>query len=132
MRYRNRWRLAGVAVLAGSLAAIPGCVAAAVGAGAGIGTYAYATGALSATLDGTVERVAAATKAAFEELKLAEANVKSDALLGEGKAKFADGTSVKVDIKRISDKTTEIRIRVGTFGDKALSVQVYDAIKKHV
>jgi hypothetical protein len=37
-----------------------------------------------------------------------------------------------VKLEKQSDTVTEIRIRVGTFGDEALSRQILDKIKTHL
>ncbi|MBI2947372.1 MAG: DUF3568 family protein [Verrucomicrobia bacterium] len=38
----------------------------------------------------------------------------------------------QVALRRLSDQETEIRIRVGTSGDEAISRQVLDKIKKRL
>ncbi|MEE9503538.1 MAG: DUF3568 family protein [Thermodesulfobacteriota bacterium] len=45
-------------------------------------------------------------------------------------ASGAGGKKIKVSLKKISDKLTEIKIRIGTFGDESLSRHTLEKIKK--
>ena len=55
-----------------------------------------------------------------------------DALSAELTARNASDKKIMVKLKKISDTTTEVRIRVGTFGDESLSRVVLEKIKKHL
>lgn len=109
-----------------------GCVAVAVGAGAGAGTYAYVTGKLTATVDAPIDRTFAATKAAMGDLKFSITHDSADALVGQTIARMSDGTEVTIDLKKVTDKTTQVTIRIGMFGDEAKSTATLDAIKKNL
>lgn len=135
MIFGNTHRIV-IAVVAGACLStgLTGCLVAAAGAGAaaGVGTYAYVTGKLSATLDAPLDRAHSASVKAVESLKFSEASKALDAFNGFVTARAADGAEVKINLKRLTDTTTEVEIRVGTFGDKNRSVAIYEEIKKHL
>lgn len=132
MPMRSLHRLV-LVVAAGTLlsTALTGCLIAAAGA-AGAGTYAYVTGKLTATLDAPLQRAHSAGVKAVESLKFAGTSQQVDAFNGVVTALAADGSEVKIDLKRLTDKSTEVQIRVGTFGDKSRSVAIYEEIKMHL
>jgi hypothetical protein len=43
-----------------------------------------------------------------------------------------DGKSYWVDIRRVTDKTSKIEVRVGVPGDEAAARRIMDAILKHM
>jgi hypothetical protein len=97
-------------------------------AGAGTGTYFFVKGNLKRTYEAPVERVWAATVQSVEELKLATESKKHDAFGGEIKGKMADGTSFTIELKRQGEKSTEVGVRIGTFGDRVKSEAIHDKI----
>jgi hypothetical protein len=103
-------------------------VAGAVAAGAAAGTYFFVKGNLTRNYEAPVERVWKATLQSVEELKLATESKKHDAFGGVIKGKMADGTSFTIELKRLSEKSTEIGVRVGTFGDRIKSEAIHDKI----
>ena len=107
-----------------------GCLVAA--AGAAVGGVAYVKGDLDAIVDGNVDQVFDATKAAFEELKMPLLSSWNGA--GEAKVEARVGTDNKatVNIKGQSEKATKVTIRVGTFGDEALSQRILEKIKANL
>ena len=108
-----------------------GCVAV-VAAGAAGGTVAYVRGALQATLDQPVEPVGAAATRAMGDLKFALVSSKVDAVSGEIIARTALDVKIAIVLKRLSDRSTRVDIRVGVFGDQAISQQVLEQIKKNL
>jgi len=103
-------------------------VAGAVAAGAAAGTYLFVKGNLKRTYEAPVERVWAVTVQSVEELKLATESKKHDAFGGEIKGKMADGTSFTIELKRLGEKSTEVGVRIGTFGDRVKSEAIHDKI----
>jgi Protein of unknown function (DUF3568) len=47
-------------------------------------------------------------------------------------ARNASDKRIVVHLKKMSDTVTEIRVRVGTFGDEALSRVILDKINQHL
>lgn len=115
------------------MAPVGGCVAVAVGAAAGVGTYVYVSGRLETLLEAPIDRVWLATRGAIaDDLGLRVEKAEQDAMKGELRAKQADGTTVRVNLERKGDNLTEVRIRVGTFGNEAQSRMILDRIEKRL
>jgi len=119
--------------LAALLAFGSGCALFVVGAaaGAGAGTYAYVDGELKDTEAVSYDTAYDATMAAMKDMGYAVVeNTK-----GETSAKITvrstGDNKITITLNKQSSTVTEIRIRVGTFGDKNLSEQVLDKIKSH-
>ncbi|GJQ28863.1 MAG: membrane protein [Phycisphaerae bacterium] len=125
---KSLMNLTAAGLLLVALAPMPGCVV--VAAGAGAGTYAYVTGTLKSDLDATLDKAYAASQKAVKALEFAETSKAKDALQGVVEAKMADNTSISIKLKKKTDSTTEVVIRVGTFGDEAKSIMILDEIKK--
>jgi hypothetical protein len=109
-----------------------GCIALVVGGAAGAGTYAYVSGELKTTESASLDRAWSASQGAIKELQFKVTTEQKDALQGRLIARTAADKKVEVNLKKISDNTTEIRIRVGTFGDEDLSQLILQKIKKRL
>ena len=110
-----------------------GCTAAwlAGGAAAGIGTYKYIKGELQSTEKVSLDKAYAATEKAIKELEFTITSKQKDTFAGEVIARRATGKKVTVKLKRLSNSVTEIKIRVGTFGDEYISKDILDTMKKY-
>jgi hypothetical protein len=121
-------------ILGLSLVVNSGCpaifVGAAAGGAAGAGAVAYIDGELKSTEEVSLNRAWKATEKAMCDLDFRITDKAKDALDAQLKASGASGKKIQVALKRISKNRTEIRIRVGTFGDESLSLQILDTIKK--
>jgi len=108
-----------------------GCALFLVGAGVavGAGTVAYVDGELKAADNVTMDKGWNASLRAMQDLEFKVAESQKDALAGKIVARRADGTRIVVQVKRQTDQVTGFRIRVGVFGDEALSHMIYDKIK---
>jgi hypothetical protein len=95
------------------------------------GTVVYVRGELQATEEVPLDTAWEATQKAMGDLKFATTSKAKDALAGELIARRASGKKVTVKLKRQSNTLTEIRIRVGIFGDEPTSHEIHKAIKKH-
>jgi hypothetical protein len=102
-----------------------------VGAGAGAGAVAYVRGELKAIEDVSLDQAWAATKQAMSDLEFAVTKSEKDAFNGELVARGAGDKKIVVKLGRESDVVTEIKIRVGTFGDEVMSRKILETIKKH-
>ena len=120
--------------LAAALAVLQsGCVLFLVGAaaGAGAGTYAYVSGELKGSESVSLDKAWNASLAAMKDLEFPITTKSKDALQAEVVARTSADKKIVVKLKKVSDKTTEIRVRVGTFGDETLSRMILDKIKSH-
>jgi len=102
---------------------LQGCLTAAVGG------VAYMRGDLEEIEAKDIDAVYAATKKAVEQLEL---NVSRDALSAEIVAHTAQGLKITIKLKSTTEDTTQISIRVGTFGSEKKSRFIHDQIKKNL
>ncbi len=128
----SRFRIVPAALLVALSAVGSGCVALVAGAAAGAGTYAYVTGELKATVDGTLEETYQASRKAIQTLKFTPTEFKSDALQARVGAKMADDRAVSIELAKATDATTEVRIRVGAFGDEKVSTEILAKIRENL
>ncbi len=111
-----------------------GCAAVALvaGGGAGAGTIAYLRGELKSMEDAPLEQTYQAAQKAIKDLEFIVTSEQKDAFSAKLVARSATDKRVEVNLKELSDKLTEVRIRVGTFGDEALSRLILEHLKKHL
>ena len=106
-----------------------GCVAVAA-AGAGAATYGYASGALKTTLDAPVPAAQRASEAVVENLGFSLVSSTGDRLEAEVIARTAGDDKVTIKIESLAENASEIRIRVGMFGDETRSARIYEEIQR--
>jgi hypothetical protein len=124
-----------VLLLLASPVVLTGCLAAAAvggGAVAGAGTIAWIQGELKSTEGYPFAKVWAATVKTIEQLDFIVVNKVSDAISGEIDSVTADNKKVKIQVKRVGDNITEIKIRVDTFGDETLSRYILNKIQSNI
>jgi len=124
-----------MAVLMASLLALTsGCFLFVVGAAAGGGAagYAWVNGEVKITEGSSINQTWDASLAAMKGLEFTVTDKSKDALSGYVTAQTADNKTVKINLKYISNTSTEIRIRVGTFGDEDLSRIILGKINSHL
>ena len=111
-----------------------GCAALVVGgavAAAGVGTYAYVNGEIEGNEAVTLDRAYDASLAAMKDLQFPVTKKTKDALQAQIAARNSADKAIEINLKKVSDTTTQIRIRVGTFGDESMSRLILDKIKSH-
>jgi hypothetical protein len=112
-----------------------GCPAALFGAGAAVGAGAlvWQSGWLRGSIPEPIERVHRAAKSALADFK---ATLEEDTLKapksGMVDATMPDGRRVVVETKALGEKETQVRIRVGFWGDQAVSMRLFEQMKKHL
>ena len=90
----------------------------------GSGIYSWTQRELRGNFAGPMLDVAAAAERAFADLRLVGVDRAVDGLKGKVTASMADGTGVRVKLKAMDFETTKFSIKIGPFGDKAMSQQV--------
>ena len=125
MRTRFLFAPLGLALLATT--SLSGCLA--VAAGAGAAGAVYVMGSLDSSLPGTPEKVVDATETALKDTDIHVVSKDATGIDGDVVGRTALDTKIHVTVKKQDDKTSKISIRVGTFGDRELSQQIYDKIK---
>ena len=123
-------RLAASAMLS-TLLVTSGCFALAVGAGAGA-TVAYVRGDLDATLAGGFDKSVRAVNQAIEQLHFAKVSENKDALRVTTIARNAADKKIEFYVIKLTDDATQLKIRVGTFGDEALQVSILEKVKSNL
>jgi hypothetical protein len=125
---KNRWF--NLMLVAAALAAGAGCAVVVVGGAAavGAGTYAYVNGEFKATESASLDRTWDATLAAMKTLEFPVTSQKKDALQAELTVRNSADQRIQIKLKKLSESATEVRIRVGTFGDEPLSRLIFDKI----
>ena len=101
-----------------------------MGGAAGAGTVAYVGGELKTVEEVSLNRAWNATQKAMNNLGLTITTKEKDAFDGQLIAKGTANKTIKIKLNKQSDTLTEIKIRVGTFGDESLSLQILESIKK--
>lgn len=106
---------------------------AAVGAAVGVGATAYVKGKLQTRMKADPRAIAKATEKSFEAMKIRKISSTNSATEAEVNGRTTEDTSIAVTAQ--ADGTTgesSVYIRVGTFGDQAMSLKIYDEINKHL
>jgi hypothetical protein len=120
-------------LLTGLMTGSSGCLLVAAGAGAA-GTVAYMQGDFETSEPYDISTVYAATRKAAEDLKLyvVEGECGQDALSATVVTRDAADKRITIKLKSVTEKTTRISVRVGTFGDDAKSHMVYHQIRENL
>lgn len=123
----NTWRILTAILLGACAFTLSGCILAAAGAGAG--AVAYVRGELEANLDHDYNAVVEAARGAVADLEFARVSENKDALKAVMVSRTAMDKKVEITISNSGKSLTNIKIRVGVFGDEQLSMSILDRIK---
>lgn len=115
----------------GALGLQQGCVAVVAGAGAGA-AVAYVRGDLDTTLETGLDKGVDAVNGAISQLKFAKVSEKKDALEAIVIARNAADKRIEIRLEHQGARLTKLKIRVGVFGDEALSLAILEKIKSNL
>jgi hypothetical protein len=117
-----------------ALGAQLGCAVVLIGSGAiaGAGLVAYAKGELSAIEEVSFPRAWAAAQAAMDDLDLTIVSRQRGEVSAKLVARGGDNRRVTVSLERQVGDLTEIRVRVGIFGEESLSRLVLEKIRQRL
>ena len=101
-----------------------------IGGAAGAGTAGYVGGELKTVEEVSLNRAWDATQKAMNNLGFTITSKEKDAFNSKLIAKSVANKIIKIKLNRQSNMLTEIRIRVGTFGDESMSLKILESIKK--
>ncbi len=121
-------RLAGFAALATLFAGTSGCGALLLVGGAGTSAIAFATGELRSTEKTALAELDAACASAVDVLGYDEVETERTADQIRWRARTASGDPVDIRLMARKSDRTELRIRIGVFGDEAKSRLVLEQI----
>ncbi|HEX9831016.1 MAG TPA: DUF3568 family protein [Thermodesulfobacteriota bacterium] len=108
-----------------------GCAAVLLGGAAGAGTVLYIKGELQSTEEVSLGTAWMATQTAIKDMEFITGTTEKDDISAKLIAYTSDDRKIQINLKRKTDKLTEIVIRVGTFGDESLSHLILDNIRKN-
>ena len=88
------------------------------------------------TLTGKVEKALMSIRPRLQadggDVELVGVDATVDQLKGKISARMAVGTKVSINLEAIDFDNTSIRIKVGTFGDKSISLQLLRNIERRL
>lgn len=123
--------LVAAGMLLGATLVTSGCLAVAAGAGAGA-TVAYVRGDLDVTLNANIDRSLFAVNEAVRQLQFAKVSERKDALQAIVIARNVSDKKIEMRLDKLAQDATKLKIRVGTFGDEALTQAVLEKIKANL
>ena len=95
-------------------------------------SYSWVEGALESVLAGAMPEVVEATTATLTDLELVGIDSTVDGLKGKITARMAVGTKVQIGLEAIDFELPSIRIKVGTFGDRSVALQILRNVEKRL
>ena len=95
-------------------------------------SYSQAEGVLRATLPGSMPDVVNSTNDTLTDLELVGIDSTVDKLKGKITARMAVGTKVTINLEAVDFSNTSVKIKVGTFGDRSISLQILRNIEKRL
>ncbi|MBI2469826.1 MAG: DUF3568 family protein [Planctomycetes bacterium] len=109
-----------------------GCAALLIGGGAGAGTVAYLKGELKSTEETSIDKTWQAAQETMKDLEFVITSKEKDVFSAKLIAYRANDKKVEMYLRKASENTTEVKIRVGVFGDESLSLIILKSLKKHL
>jgi len=109
-----------------------GCKSAVVTPDGTDANYSWVEGSLKAVVAGAMPEVIEATNETLEDLDLVGIDSTVDKLKGKITARMAVGTKVTINLEAVDFDNTSVRIKVGTFGDRSISLQILRNIEKRL
>ena len=89
-------------------------------------------GDLDATLNVSFEKAVQATDLAMKQLRFEKVSEKQDGLQAVLVSRNATDKRVEIRLEKVADDATNLKIRVGTFGDESLAVSTYTQINANL
>ncbi len=112
---------------------IYGCFALFVGAAAGTGTAAWLSGKLTQEFNAPYERTINAAEKALRSLKLEIIKEAKETNVTQLKSKYTDGRDIWIDIRKVTENSTKVEIRVGAVSpDKAAADKIFKKIQRYL
>ena len=96
------------------------------------GTYVYEQPWLETIEHASLDRTWQATQDAIADLEFTVDERAKDSLQAKLTSKQASGTTVRVDLLRMDDDSTKVRIKVGAFGDREVAELVLNKIRARI
>ena len=84
------------------------------------------------TVGNNTAKTTDAAKDALQDLKLQKIEAKSTEVDGVATGYTADNKKITVDIRKVTETTSEVSVNVGTVGDPELGKEIIAKIRKHL
>lgn len=113
---------------------IYGCAALLLGSAAGgAGTAVWLSGKLTQQVNASFESTIEAAKSGLKALNLEVTKETKEENVAQIKSKYSDGKTIWIDIRRITETSSKIEVRVGAVtSDKEAAAKILNSIKKHL
>lgn len=108
-----------------------GCVAVVAAGAAGTGVAWY-SGKLEATIEDDLDAVYRASQRALAQLEFAKISENKSAIDAQLVSRTALDKKVEITLSKPTENATKVAIRIGVFGDEALSMAVLEKIKANL
>jgi hypothetical protein len=95
----------------------------------GVDGTAYSLGHLDAMVSASPQRVVEAATRVLEEMEIQLVTSAASGVDGKVSGRTALDKRIDITVHRQDTETTKLSIQVGTFGEEALSREIYDRIK---
>ena len=95
---------------------ICGCIALLAGAAGGAGTAAWLSGKLTQEFHAPYEQTISAAKTALKSLHLEITKETHEESVTQLKSKYSDGREIWIDIRKVSEESSKVEVRVGSIG----------------
>ena len=109
-----------------------GCVPLLIGAAAGAGGEVWVKGSLEQNFDNTVDQLHRASLAGLRDIKCTVRTNQIRKHLAKINFEFDDGQKGSINIKALTERSAQLKIRVGVLGDETKSHIVLNAILRHL
>lgn len=128
----NKIMVASVCLVASVFIAITfsGCSTGTARTGAGAGNYSYSNGDMKSVEDVSMDKLWNAAQKAVKEMGFVVESQSHDALVSVIEARGAGDKKITIKLSFLTEKTTEVKIRVGFFGNKEFSYQILKTIRE--
>lgn len=115
------------------LANIYGCFALFAGAAGGTGTAVWLSGKLTQEVAAPFDKTVKAAKSALDSLRLELTKETVEKDVAQIMSKHKDGKTIWIDIRRITDSSSKIEVRVGAVTpDKAAAGKILKKIQEYL
>lgn len=112
---------------------ITGCFLLLAGAAGGTGTAMWLSGKLAQQFRASYDRTIRATENALRSLDLVIKKEARETNVTQFRSIYSDGKEIWIDIRRITENSTKVEVRVGTIsGDKAACEKILKRIESYL
>jgi len=109
-----------------------GCVAVVAGTAGGVGTATWLSGKLSQDYNVSRDTAVRAVKMSLDALKLEITKETRAEEVTQVKGKYTDGREIWIDVRKITDASSRIQVRVGAMSDKAAAEKIMKKIDSYL